>query len=212
MTIPPESFEDPAGSGWLETLPRGLAEGLIARAKTRRVPLGNIVYSLGDEPRGIYGVASGIVASGRGRAVVYQLMSRGCWFGEAGALSGASSAEAVWAVTDCSLFTVSTSNLNELAAEFPDTWRVLGALASARHQQATRRVHDLTIRDPHVRSAAVLRGFRSDIGPAPQALPLTQEQLARACLVSRGTFSRVLAQFERAGKVERRYGRTLVRI
>ena len=63
---------------------------------------------------------------------------------------------------------------------------------------------DLMTPRPEDRCVAILRRLSASIGPGAP-IPLSQEQLADMCILSRGAISRILSRLEAAGQVRRGY-------
>ena len=198
-----------SSSAWLSQIPSGIAETLLARATEVSFKRGSLIYEFDDPPGGIYGVQSGIVAirtdDGDTGVVYGQLFGAGAWFGESAALLEMRRQVGVTVLSETArLYSVSRASLEQIAAQDAAFWRALAGLSALNNGVAIQVARDLMIRDPRERFLAVLNRLSKSIGPE-QSLPLSQDELAVMCALSRGSISRLLSTLEEEGQIERSY-------
>lgn len=186
-----------ARAEWLKALPQTVVTELIERSATLTTPEGTLIYDLEDETGGIFALLDGIVGirtdNQEMETVFGHLMGPGSWFGEMSFLSGGPRAVGAVALTRCQILYVKPQSLADLAAAEPMLWRALALLTATNSRIAYRVARDVMIKTPRERLLAVLERLQDGIG-ADQPIPLSQEQLADMCALSRGATSKFLRQ------------------
>ncbi len=198
-------------SNWLSRIPRELAEALLAQGRTTKKKVGEGIYQFGDPPGDMFCIISGVVAiqteDSETGVIIGHLLGRGCCFGENAILSGMPrQIGAVAKSGDCHLLSISIGALESIGAEFPQFWRALAGLCAMNANIAVQTARDLMIREPELRCEAVLK--RVSVWLEPNApIPLSQEELAVMCALSRGSVSRALKALQDSGRVSVGYGK-----
>ncbi|MDJ0995614.1 MAG: Crp/Fnr family transcriptional regulator [Dinoroseobacter sp.] len=196
-------------SPWLSALPTPTAQMILSNAVSKKYLRENTIYELGDPPGGIFGVTEGIIAiqtdDTEPSIVIGHLFGQGYWFGESAALCGVPrQVGAVVKSEEASVLSVSLPTIERLAKQYPEVWRALAGLCAMNSNIAVQTARDLMIRNPKARCLAVLKRLSSSLLPG-QAIPLSQDELATMCALSRGSVSRILQGLERDGMVEISY-------
>ncbi|MGR3805790.1 Crp/Fnr family transcriptional regulator [Marinibacterium profundimaris] len=188
------------------TLPDGLSRQIMSSTRIVHAARGVRVYDHGEPPGGIYRVVSGVVAvmSWDETPLIGHLLGPGSWFGETSALTRQPRSVTTMALTEARLAYLPLPVIEEIADMQPDLWRGLAALSAANSMIAVQTAHDLMLTRPEDRVSAVLRRLGDSLG-RDTPIPLSQEQLADMCVLSRGAVSRILSRLESAGKVRRGY-------
>ena len=138
-------------------------------------------------------------------------MGKGCCFGENAVLSGMPRQIGAVAKSEhCHLLSIPLSALETLGAEHPQFWRALAGLSALNANIAVQAVRDLMIRDPMQRCTPVLERVSTSLD-LQEPIPLSQEELATMCALSRGSVSRALKELERQGRISVGYGKILMR-
>ena len=191
---------------WLMPLPDTLAERILAETRTMPIARGALIYDVGDAPDGIYRIISGVIpAHSRDAApLIGHLLGPGAWFGEGAALTRLPRVMSASALIETRLGFLPIDTIEDIGNEFPEFWRGLASLAATDTALAVQVARDLMITRPEDRVIAVLRRLAESLGRSA-AIPLSQEQLADMCVLSRGAVSRILSRLEGAGKVRRGY-------
>lgn len=205
--IRPDFKKHLSQSEWLSTLPPVLAETLLARSTQLRLARDEVLYDFGDPAGGVYGIYEGTVAiriddSDTG-TIHAHLLGAGAWFGEISALSRRPRSIGVSVHSrTCSFFAVSLAEIDRIVAKTPEFWRYLGLLTAMHAATSVQTARDLLLRDPRDRVWATLTRLDQSVGRWGP-IPLTQEELADMCGLSRGAVARALAGFEASGKLKR---------
>jgi len=201
--------------GWLTKHPSAFRKLLLSRCRLHVLQKGATVYSIGDRPDGIYGVASGQLAvemapNEQGPHIIHTLRP-GAWFGEAAFLGDESRLVTVVATRPSHCLYLPRSELEEIAKADPDTWRRVGQLLFLQFQLALSALDDLTLKRPDQRIAAMLlrlAGIRNSDradDPTPE-VDVTHKDIAEISCLSRSTVASHLDEMQVAGLISRGYG------
>lgn len=198
----------PPQADWLALIPQPTLRTLLTQAALVSVNRGGSVFLPGDPTGGIYRIISGVVAitdpEGQRDSFIGHLMGANAWFGEGSALTGSPRRVGIRALTDVQLAYAPRSLLEELGASCPSLWRGLAVLSATNTALAVQVARDIMKPRPEERCTAILRRLSASVGPGTP-MPLSQEQFAEMCVLSRGAVSRILSRLEAAGKVQRGY-------
>ncbi|CAN0575493.1 unnamed protein product [Ectocarpus sp. 12 AP-2014] len=196
----------PAPARWMVDLSEPLKQRIVSDSQTKFFARGSKIYAEGDEPGGIYGIVDGVVAAHGGEAtlLIGHLLGPGTWFGESAALTRLPRGMSATAMTETCVTYLAADAIEEIGSEYPELWRGLASLAATNTYILLQVASDLMITRPEARVIAVLRRLGDSLG-IDMPIPLSQEQLADMCVLSRGAVSRILSRLESAGKVRRGY-------
>lgn len=202
--------------GWLKLTPAEFQSSVFSRAKLCRFAKNEHIYHYGDEPGGLWGLASGAVAvdypADFGRPTLVHIAHAGFWTGEASVITGGRRIIGLRATRDASLLHLSRSDFLAIAAVDPLAWRYLSLCVLGQSKLLLGYTQDLRIPRSEVRVIAVLlrlggRISESDAGPdhGSSAIDLTQERLAELCNVSRARVAEILRRLVADGLVRLDY-------
>ncbi|MCA8879873.1 MAG: Crp/Fnr family transcriptional regulator [Rhodobacteraceae bacterium] len=195
--------------GWLAAQPEAFRCAWIGISEFRKVPRGERLYSLGDPPGGIFGIAEGfadvMVASGYLPPVLGHIARPGWWVGEAAAVTGSPRRVEVRARTDLLVCYVSLKDLEELEPRFPRLWRALGQLTVLHLDNALMYASALVKGDAKTKVSSTLVRLA---GPemtydADISVPCSQHELGEMAGLSRNSAGPALRELERDGLVSR---------
>lgn len=205
--------------GWLSLQPVPFREELLRRTALKSYGRGEYIYHLEDAPGMMFALVEGAVLIGVPHPIIglYQahLGRPGDWFGEAAALYGVTRRVAVEARAPVKILYLSIQAVQELLLEQPLWQKNLSSLLLWNLESAIRTGIDLLIQDPKARVCArllTLCGVRAGqhLPKGPVELPLTQDQLAMMCGLSRKSVHRALNSLESDGLCENRYAGIVV--
>jgi CRP/FNR family transcriptional regulator, cyclic AMP receptor protein len=205
--------------GWLSLQPLAFREELLRRTALKFFDKGEYIYHLEDAPGMMFGLAEGAVVVSVPHPIIglYQahLGRPGDWYGEAAALHGVTRRVAVEARLPVCILYFPIKAVQEMLQEQPLWQRNLSTLLLWNLESAIRTGVDLLIQDPKARVCArllTLCGVRAGQSPpkGPIELPLTQDQLAMMCGLSRKSVHRALNSLESEGLCENRYAGIIV--
>ncbi len=205
--------------GWLSLQPAAFRDELLRRTGLKSYVRGEYIYHLEDAPGMMFGIVEGAVLIGVPHPIVglYQahLGRPGDWFGEAAALHGVTRRVAVEARAPVQILYLPVKAVQEMLQEQPLWQRNLSTLLLWNLEIAIRTGIDLLIQDPRARVCArllTLCGVRAgqELPKGPVELPLTQDQLATMCGLSRKSVHRALNSLESERLCENRYAEIVV--
>lgn len=197
--------------GWLARLPSELQSALLAVARIRQHPAGDVLFRVGDEPGGLFGLESGCLAVEAAQSDSPPqkglLIHPGAWIGE-GPISGlAARLVGAWTTRPSTVIAIEIAAFRRLALGTPDLWRQLALLAVENTARAIGLAQDLMLRGSRERLAALLArlgGLRDAHPPDPAVVDATQGEIAAIANLSRGVVSALLQEMETAGMVRLR--------
>ncbi len=205
--------------GWLSYTPPPFRQTVLDRCKLETFRAGATVYSVGDPPGGMYGLATGSfavsVAPGERGPYVAHFARPGTWFGEAAAFTEQPRRIALAVTRDSEVLHLPLSAIREIVAADPGAWRFFGLAAVAHNDVAIGAADDLLIRDHVKRCVAVLLRlggcrYRTPEGAHPVEVDVSQEELATMTNLARTTAGTVLRNLTADGLIDVSY--RLVRI
>ncbi|MDG0855444.1 Crp/Fnr family transcriptional regulator [Pelomonas puraquae] len=185
-----------------------------AHLRERRLRPGERLFSRGDTPDGLYGLAQGLVrftgVNEAGQEAVLVVLNPPQWFGEIALFDDEPRTHDAWAESAVTLWHVSQAELAALLAEQPAWWRHFGRLLTQKIRASFTAVEDLVLLAPRARLARRLAlmatGFGTLDGQSLRVLRVSQEQLASMLALSRQTVNQALKELEAAGALRRARG------
>lgn len=195
-----------------DALENGSANGLLAKAKRRKVAKGNVFFHKGDPGDVMFAIASGMVRicsnSDDGREVVLGILGAGDIFGEISLLDGIERAADAVAMTDCTILILSRQDFLQHIFDSPEF--ALGLMQSlARRLRATDgQIEDAAFLSLPGRIAKRLIVLARDYGMQTVSgirihIRLSQQDLANLVGVSRESVNRILVGWFARGVLSR---------
>lgn len=198
---------------WFSHLPVSLQDSLLAAARVRRLPSGQLLFKRGDPPCGLYAVLEGSVRIGavseQGKEALLSLVEPPHWFGEICLFDGQPRTHDAYAVGPCTLLHIPQTALLMLLDEHPAYWRQLALLMSHKLRLTFINLEQLSLMPAPARLAhrllMIAEGY-GEIDPPRRVLQLPQEQLASMLSLSRQTTNQLLKDLQGQGILNLRYG------
>ncbi|MEM1235463.1 MAG: Crp/Fnr family transcriptional regulator [Pseudomonadota bacterium] len=200
----PSMFSAP----WLD----GISTEAIDQLKSTALPLslssGRRFTDIGDTADCLIGLRDGFVGihteDEQSQDVLAHILGPGNWFGVAAILSDGTRLIGSSALNDVQGLKIPKSAIESIAEKYPILWRGIAVLAVAGTQIAISSGREKMIKSPIDRCAAT---FVRLVGhqPLPCRLPITQNQLAEICGLSRGAVAKALSVLEDKGVIKRGY-------
>jgi len=193
--------------GWLADLPQDFRLRIAALGRWVSVPRGKTLYSVGDVPDALYGVAEGMIdisvpIDGEEQVTVYRA-APGFWVGDGSLLSDMPRLLTISLPVDSLLFRVPGSALSRSLEAFPGDWRYLNRLAAQNGALSVRMLAEALALTTRARFARLLLRIATEDGWVEP----TQEDLGRLAGMSRAAFRRAFASLIETGAVETGRGR-----
>ena len=202
-----------AGS-WFASLPRELAERLVAQAALRRLEAGQRLFGRGEPGDGIYCVLRGSIRitgiTQDGSEALLALLDPPQWFGEIALLDNAPRTHDAWVESDAVLLHVAQPALQGLLDEHPGYWKDFGRLLAQKMRAMFSAVEDSAVLPATARVAsrlaAMAGGFGGWSGRSKRIVRVSQGQLGLMLSLSRQTVNQSLKELESAGAIVRYRG------
>ncbi|MFL1462487.1 Crp/Fnr family transcriptional regulator [Roseococcus sp. DSY-14] len=204
--------------GWLAQEPPEVKDAVLARAQPINFGAGDVVFRIGDDAGGTYGIATGaigILVATEGREPrLAHVARRGTWFGHGPLMTRGRRVLGFRAIEPTSTLYVSLAALSDLSRGSIAVARSLAVLANANMGVAIETVSDLLIPRVDRRVAATLlraTGVLRGMPPGdPPGYRLSQNDIAEMANASRQMVNRCLADFASRGWVRVGYQRIAI--
>lgn len=210
------AFEALLGNTWFRELPDDLARALVGAASVRSFAAGEVIHCQGDPSNALYAVIAGSVKvssiSADGRECVFRYLSPGNWFGEIGMLDGLPRTHDAVAAQPSRVLLLSPEALADVLARHPVFYKFLSLLLCRVVRTAFTMLNDTTLLSVSARLAKRLLSFAEASAPGGEfAVHLTQDELATLVNATRQTVNKRLADWQKLGWIELRYGQIVIR-
>jgi CRP/FNR family transcriptional regulator, cyclic AMP receptor protein len=202
--------------GWLRQTPAAFQCAVLDRCLLERFKAGTSIYSIGDEPGGMFGIVAGclgisLAPQERGPYTAH-LALPGTWFGEAAVFTRQPRRVGLIATRDTELLHLPLRAIDEIVKRDPSAWRLLGLITIDHLDVAIGGSDDLMIRNHVKRFVAVLLRMgncrlASPRKRRPIEIDMNHEDLAYMANVARTTAGAILRKLEADGHLALSYRR-----
>jgi CRP-like cAMP-binding protein len=197
---------------WLSDAARAALSGEMVRKRYRA---GQLIYEQNDPGADLFRVEAGVVqlslTRSSGRQFIYNFFGPGDVFGESSLIDGGSRPHTAEAKSAVELDVLSSAGLRRLRAAHRDVDDALLRLMTGKMRALSEEVANATMDTTAKRVAAKIsdsaRNFARSAPPAPNALMLSQSDLASMLGVSRQSVNKVLQRLQQTGAIGLEYGR-----
>lgn len=191
---------------WLGQQPEDFQAEVIRRGIPQTFGPGEVIYGLGEEGGGIYGLVSGsfaisIAVPGTVPRVVH-FGTPGHWIGEGPFLTGTPRRVELRAALGCAVLNLPLDAMEMIAFRDPMAARRFGQIGMLNVDLAIRALRELLIPDTDRRIAAVLSRIASNEGAS---IPVTQSELGDMANATRKQAHATLGAFAARGWVRLGY-------
>jgi CRP-like cAMP-binding protein len=202
------AFEIVGNRGWLRHTPISFRRAVLERCRLEHFDAGTPIYSIGDDPGGMYGVVAGAVgvsvAPGEHGPYTAHLATAGAWFGEAAAFTRQPRRVGLTATRDSELLHLPLHAIDDIVRRDPGAWRFFGLITISQLDAAVGGSDDLMTRDHVKRFVAVLLRLANcrHAGPRnelPVEIDVSHDDLAHMANVARTTAGAILRKLEVEG-------------
>lgn len=206
-------------NSWFRELPDFLIDPIIQAAAVRKFFAGEIIHHQGDESTGLYAVLSGSVKvsslSADGRECVFRYLSPASWFGEIGMLDKSVRTHDAIAIGDTALLVLPPWELARILDAYPILYKFLSLLLCRVVRTAFTMLNDSALLSVSARLAKRLVSFAEAYGQPHEkgiliTIHLPQDDLAMLISTTRQTINKRLADWQRLGWIEARYGKIVI--
>jgi CRP-like cAMP-binding protein len=196
--------------GWLSTLPAPFQDVLLSRSDLLHFPERMPVYEVGEDAGGVFGVAGGALEMHlpwRSREnMLTHLAGPGFWVGDSGAVVGNARRVTITARPDAWVFRFSRAELLRVTQEDPSSWRHFAFLLAGNSLMSIAIINALKRDDPLERVAATLLNLVDSSHGERSVLQASQSDVGALARLGRSSVNVALAELERRGWLQRRYG------
>ncbi|HXP97118.1 MAG TPA: Crp/Fnr family transcriptional regulator [Telmatospirillum sp.] len=203
-------------NSWFRDLPDVLTDPILLASSVRTFAAGDVIHSQGDQSLGLYAVLSGTVKvsslSAEGKECVFRYLSPGSWFGEIGMLDKSVRTHDAVAIGETTLLVLPPRELTRILDAHPILYKFLSLLLCRVVRTAFTMLNDTTLLSVSARLAKRLASFAEAYGqPTEKGILITihlpQDELAMLISTTRQTINKRLADWQRLGWIEVRYGK-----
>ena len=195
--------------GWLAERPRAFQDLVLARCELMKLKPTQIVYELGDEAGGLYGLVEGHVGvhlAVRGLDPSLGFVGRpGFWAGDAAAVRGAPRLVTIVANTRCRIFRLRRAELLLIAQRDPLVWAHVALLMGHTVERCVNIIDALKRHDPVARVAAMLLSLIADVPQLAPVIRVSQAELGSMTSLGRGSVNAALRELQERRLIRRRY-------
>jgi CRP-like cAMP-binding protein len=197
--------------GWLAERSRDVRARLLGIAQARTYQPGEPIFSTGEEPRGVYGIARGAVDISipreDGQEIVVHQGQPGFWVGDLALFSSQRRLVTITAATKVDAAMLATGQLHRLLEQYPDLLMDFYMLSHRNVATTLQLVANLSMPRAEARVALRLLIYDQRHSTSEEWVHLSQEKLAQLTALSLPTVQRALRRFAEQGAVELSYGR-----
>lgn len=195
-----------ATMGWLADESAAFRERILSMGRMVRFARGKVLYTVGDPPDAIFGIAAGHVdlslpVAADEEVLIYRA-GPGFWIGDSALLARTDRGLTITAVTDCDVFRLPGPVIRAHLAGTPDDWPALFRLNHRNTMLSVSIFAELLSLPPAARFARTLLRVADPDG----VVNATQEDLARLTGMSRASVRRAMADLVRSGVIQTGYG------
>lgn len=193
-------------NGWLSYQPEVFRSEVLRRSVLVRFSPGEIIYQVGDDLGGIYGLVSGAVmvntAAPNHTPQLINIGALGAWTGEGCFLTRLPRRVELRALVETWLMHLTLDQMDQMASVDPMVVHNFGQIIMSSVDALIEVIHDLQKVDPDRRIASILQRSAS-IGKYP--LPLTQTEIGTMARASRRQVNVALKRFAENGWLKTSY-------
>ncbi|MEM7462313.1 MAG: Crp/Fnr family transcriptional regulator [Pseudomonadota bacterium] len=197
--------------GWLSSCDPMLRQQLLDIGRPSRFEPGEVLFRIGDEPEGIYGVANGAVhiamPADDGQELVIYHADTGFWVGDLELFSEQARIATVTAAAPTLCLFISRTKLRRLLDREPIHFRDFYKMSYENGRNIMRTLANMTVTGSDKRLALKLLQYDENKGDPNAWITIAQNQLALMTALSVPTLERVLRRMAGAGLVEIGYGK-----
>ena len=209
-----QAFEAVGKLGWLSRQPAEFRTRLLAEANVREYEAGQILFEAGDPVHSLIGLASGtldiLLEHPQLQTQLLHIAQPGIWLGEQSAYGKhRTRSVSAHANTDCLIVVVPRPRIDAIVKEEPLFLRCFGDLSDLHVRECMGAIVELSQRDLFLKvctrlislGIAYVRGGEH----GTIEIPVTQDQFAALCGLSRKTLGRVLTELKQLKVIDVQY-------
>jgi CRP-like cAMP-binding protein len=209
-----EAFEVLFNRGWLAEQPMAFRKRLLDDGRLRTFEPGQVLFETGDPAHSLIGLASGTLEASLNHPVfhmqVFYIGRPGSWSGQAAAYgSQRTRSVSIRAKTSSTVIVISRQRIEAMIKEDPMCLRSFALLSEYQLQESLRAIVELSHRDSFSKVCARLISLGLSYVRGSNArtieIPVTHDEFAGLCGVSRKTLERVLGELKQMDMINVHY-------
>jgi CRP/FNR family transcriptional regulator, cyclic AMP receptor protein len=195
---------------WLAGTPARFQDQVLSKGNLLRLKRAELLYDVGDNASGLFGVVEGHIEVHTPRAGVDATLSfiggPGFWLGDIAAMTGRPRLLAMVARTDCQLMRLPRAEIVRLTESDPQVWHYFALLLMRNYGTVMSVVHALKQSDPARRVAAMLAVLIDGGGEGPIEAIASQTDIGALANLGRSKVNASLRALEELRLIRRGYG------
>jgi len=209
-----EAFETLSNLGWLSKEPDVFRTRLLNDARVQSFEPGQVVFEVGDPAHSLIGLAAGTfevsVEHPHFHLQLLLVARPGAWLGQAAAYgSDRRRSVSVRAKTKSSTIVVSRQKIEAMIKEDPLSLRSFAHLSELHLRESVRTIIELSQRNSFSKVCARLFSLGVSLvhggNTSPIEIPVTHDEFASLCGISRKTLERVLTELKQNSVIDVHY-------
>ena len=204
-------------TGWLSRQPAAFQQELLRNAELRTYRNGSTIQVAGDEPAGLYGLASGqlsvMITPDASPHILAQVAQPGWWFGDVALLSDGGRVVTVGARGPVEILVIKRASILRLAEQDAQTWKRIAGITLMHLDQALRIIRAVSIPSPELRIALALSRLierYSREADMPADILVTRSELGEMARMTRNAVIPVLNGLQADGLITCSYRKITV--
>ncbi len=195
--------------GWLSRRPEHFRAEVLKRCHLRRIGPGEALYDAGDHSAGVFGLVEGTIGVELPNGQVGTIKSPGYWMGEGTAFRPGSRMTTMVASETSHVLFLPLAEFERLIAT-AEYCRYFAILTLEHLEEAISVIGNLMAADPVARVAGRLLTLMRAQPDGRATFPITQDELASMCGLTRQTVNKVVRRFTDEGIVASKYGQLTI--
>ena len=209
-----EMFEVVSSLGWLSKQPAAFRTRLLGDARIRSFEPGQVLFETGDPAHSLIGLATGTLEVSLDHPQLHlqllHIARPGAWFGQAAAYGSLRTRSvSLRAKAKSSTVVISRHKIEAMIREEPLYVRSFALLSELHLQESMRAMVELSQRDSFCKVCARLISLGISLVRGSNVrsieIPVTHDEFASLCGISRKTLERVLSELKQMGVIDVHY-------
>lgn len=192
-------------TGWLSRQSECFRTEVLKRSLLRQHREGKVLYDVGDEASGIFGLVEGVLEVQLPNGHLGTVATPGYWVGDAAAFSRGTRRNAIIAKSPVWIYYLPLYEFESLITN-PEYCRSFAILTVEHYEEVLRVVASIMTGDVVARVSGRLLELLSVMHCGVRKLDVTQSDLASMCGLTRQTVNKVLRRLTDEGAISSHYG------
>lgn len=200
--------------GWLSGIDTQIRRRILEVGRPRSYVAGEMIYRIGEEPDGAYGLSKGNVSvsipSDANTIFDCYIAQPGFWIGDSALFSNSKRLVSLTAINDVSCWFLPRSRITDMIRRDPSLYEAFYALNHINLATLMRLLGNIAIPDNRRRLGAWFLFVDESLPQTGDWIEVPQDLIAQQNNISLPTARRLLKRFEKEGLIQLGYGRARV--